>query len=250
MRRDGILSDASLSNLQHTTSVLLGKDPGVGHSKARKYLQAALNSKSAITPGSVDAFTIDQFAKDLEANYLPRWAAAIDAGVSDSVLEQCDRCVVSHLLNRGRRRDTVADRIRDAVLTPASTITRASDLIRDLQRLAVEPHTQYEAVFPVRSAPDSKRTKSPGWMTGARPRGVGMKRNSAPPFEANERVRGAVVIKLTSPDRLAAEHRLGTIRSNPGPRDARCPEADRAARVLLGFGVAGESVDRAAEPWS
>ena len=35
VRRDGILSDASLSNLQHTTAILIGKDPGLGVDKAR-----------------------------------------------------------------------------------------------------------------------------------------------------------------------------------------------------------------------
>jgi len=81
VRRDGILSDASLSNLQHTTSVLLGKDPGVGDQKARKYLQTVLNGKTVITPGSLAAASIHQAATDLEANYLPRWASFIDPGV-------------------------------------------------------------------------------------------------------------------------------------------------------------------------
>jgi hypothetical protein len=145
VRRDGILSDASLSNLQHTTSVVLGKDPGVGDQKARRYLQTILNGKTVITPGSLAAAGIDQFAKDLETSYLPRWAAFIDPGIADSDLEQCARCVVSHLLNRGHSRRSVADRIRDAVLTPASIITNAGDLIRDLQSLAAQPSLEYQA---------------------------------------------------------------------------------------------------------
>jgi hypothetical protein len=205
VRRDGILSDASLSNLQHTAGVLLGKDPGVGDQKARRHLQTFLSGKSLITPGSLAAAIVNQTANDLEANYLPRWAAAIDAGVTDAVLEQCARCVVSHLLNRGHSRESVADRIRDAVLTPGSTVTKASDLIRDLQTLAGLPQVEYQAVFPVRSAPGSNKTKSPGWMTGAAVVGW-MKQNSIPAFAPDERVRGAVTLKVTAPDRLAAEH--------------------------------------------
>src|SRR5262245_25866658 len=167
VRRDGILSDASLSNLQHTTAVLLGKDPGVGDHKARKHIQSALSGRSVITPGSLAAATVDQAAIDLEVNYLPRWAMAIEAGVTDEVLEQCARCVVSHLLNRGHSRESVADRIGDAVLKPGGAVTTASDLIRDLQSLATQPHADYQAVFPVRTAPDIRKTKSPGWMTGA-----------------------------------------------------------------------------------
>ncbi len=85
-RREGILSDASLSNLQHTTSILLGKDPGVGDQSARKHLQTFLSGKSVITPGSLAAANVDQAAKDLEVNYLLRWAVAIDPGVTDLVL--------------------------------------------------------------------------------------------------------------------------------------------------------------------
>ena len=205
VRRDGILSDASLSNLQHTTAILLGKDPGVGDQKQRKYLSGALSGKSVITPGSLAAATIDQAATEVEANYLPRWADAISDGVSDSVLEQCARCVVSHLLNRGHSRETVADRIRDAVLMPDSTITNASDLIRDLQSLASQSRVEYQAVFPVRSAPDTNKTKSSGWMSGAL-LVRWMKQNSIPDFGADERVVGAVTFELTSPDRRAAEH--------------------------------------------
>ncbi|QJX01060.1 hypothetical protein [Frigoriglobus tundricola] len=206
VRRDGILSDASLTNLQHTTAVLLGKDPGLGDAVARKHLQTALqNGKSVITPGSLSAATIDQVVQDLDSQYLPRWATAIDAGVADAILEQCARSVVSHLLNRGHSRQCVADRISDAVLKPVSTITKASDLIRDLQTLASQPSTEYEAVFPVSSAPDSNKTKSPGWMPGATLVGW-MKTNAIPDFAANERASGAVTFKVAAPDRPAAEH--------------------------------------------
>jgi hypothetical protein len=205
VRQDGILSDASLSNLQHTTAILIGKDPGVGVDKARKYLQGQLNGKSVITPGSLASATIEQAAKDLEANYLTRWAARIDEGVPDAIIEQCARCVVSHLLNCGHSRTSVSDRIRDAVLTRQSTVTTGGDLIRDLHTLASTPTAEYEAVFPVVSAPDSRKTKSPCWMTGAS-LVAWMKQNGIPPFHSNERVGGAVTFTLTARDRPAAEH--------------------------------------------
>ena len=97
-RRDGILSEGSLSNLQHSTSVLVGKDPGAGDPKARKHLQSFLSGKSLITPGSLAAASVEQAAEDLEANYLSRWAVVADQGVTDKVLEQCARCVVSRCI--------------------------------------------------------------------------------------------------------------------------------------------------------
>ncbi len=204
VRRDGILSDSSLSNLQQSTSISIGKDPGAGDPKARKYLQDFLNAKSVITPGSLAAATIEQAATDIEKNYLSRWAASIDKGVPDSVIEQCARCVVSHLLNRGHSRKSVADRIQAAVLTPTSTVKTAGDLIRDLQALAVQASVEYQAVFPVISAPDSGKTQSSGWMPGAK-LVEWMKQNSVPDFHANERANGAVTFRLSCLDRFAAE---------------------------------------------
>ncbi len=205
VRRDGILSDASVSNLQHSTAVLLGKDPGVGDSSARKHLQGALSGKSVITPGSLAAATIDQAVTDLEANYLPRWALAIEAGVTDEIIERCARSVVSHLLNRGHSRKSVADRIWDAVLKHGATVSKASGLIRDLHALSTQPRAEFEAVFPVQAAPDIYKTASPGWMKGA-DLVAWMKDNGIPAFAANERVRGAVTFKVSALDRLAAEH--------------------------------------------
>jgi len=205
VRRDGILSDASLSNLQRTTAILIGKDPGVGDEKARKYIQGYLNGKSVITPGSLASAMIVQAIDDLELNYLPRWADRVDQGVPDAIIEQCARCVVSHLLNRGHSRKSVSDRIRDTVFAAQSTATSASDIIRDLHTLASQSTAEYQAVFPVVSAPDSGKTISPGWMPGSK-LVAWMKQNDIPPFQANERVGGAVTFTLTALDRSAAEH--------------------------------------------
>ena len=205
VRRDGILSDTSLSNLQHTTAVLIGKDPGVGDDKARYYLQKHLNGKSLITPESLASATIKQAIDDLEANYLSRWADRIDQGVPDAIIEQCARCVVSHLLNRGRSRKSVSERIREAVFTQQPMVATAGELIRDLHSLASQPSAEYQAVFPVVSAPESGKTKSPIWMPGVE-LVAWMKRNNIPPFHTNERAGGAVTFTLTARDRPAAEH--------------------------------------------
>src|SRR4051794_6504758 len=74
VRRDGILSDASVSDLQATAAIVVGRDPGVGDAKARKYLQPFLSGKQVVTPGSLAAANIDRTVIDLDANYLSRWA--------------------------------------------------------------------------------------------------------------------------------------------------------------------------------
>ena len=203
IRRDGILSDASVSDLQTTAVILIGKDPGVGDAKTRRYLQPFLRGNAVVTPGSLAAANIEHASNDLDANYLPRWAAVADQGVTDEVLEQCARCVVSHLLNRGHAAEIVSARIRAAVLSASSTVTTAGDLIRDLQSLASQQSTKYSAVFPVRAAPLSKKTSSHGWMNGADVV-AWMKQNKLPHLSPGERITGAVTVEVTSRDHITA----------------------------------------------
>lgn len=203
VRRDGILSDASVSDLQATAAITIGKDPGVGDAKARRYLQPFLSGKAVVTPGSLAAANIESTINDLDADYLPRWAAVADQGVKDDVIEQCARCVVSHMLNRGHSADAVSSRVRTAVLSANSTVNSAGDLIRDLQALASQPTTTYCAVLPVEVAPFSKKTTSKGWMKGADVVRW-MKLNPVPPLEAGERITGAVTVEVTARDYVAA----------------------------------------------
>ena len=203
VRRDGILSDASVSDLQGSAAVVIGKDPGIGDAKARKHLQPFLTGKNIVTPGSLAAANIESAANDLDVNYLPRWATVADQGMKDELLEQCARCVVSHLINRGHSPSSVFTRIRTAVLATKSTIATAGELIRDLQTLASQPIEKYRAVFPVKAAPSSKKTHSHGWMKGADV-AMWMKQNPVPPLKTGERITGAVTVELEARDPIAA----------------------------------------------
>lgn len=167
VRRDGILSDASVSDLQASTAILIGCDPGAGDAQARKVLHPFLSGKTVITPNSLAAAHIERAVNDLDVNYLPRWAAEVDRGLPDTLIEQCARSVMSHLLNRGHSADAIANRVRSAVLARGSNILSAGELIRDLHAFATTPEQTFIAVFPVTSAPLSRKTRSPGWMDGA-----------------------------------------------------------------------------------
>lgn len=238
VRRDGILSDASLLNLQHTTAILIGKDPGAGDERSRKYLQAHLQGKSVVTPGSLASATIEQSIRDIESHYLLRWADRIDHGVSDTIIEQCARCVVSHLLNQGHSRNSVSDRICEGVLSRQSTMTTAGDLIRDLHSLALQPAAEYRAVFPVVSSPDSGKTRSPGWMRGGE-LVAWMNENDIPPFNSDERVGGAVTFNVRARDRHAAEHDAAA--RFVALRDRAVLGARQAIRSLGYFWLSGSS---------
>ena len=203
VRKDGILSDASVADLQSTAIIAAGRDPGLGDGKARKHLQQFLDARNVITPGSLAAANLEITITDMEQNYLQRWAKEVENGVPDNVLERCARCVVSHMLNRGHSALNLADRIRKAVLSPQSNITNSGDLLRDLSDLDAQPPTLYRAVFPVRSAPNSSKTASIGWMKGHEVI-LWLKTNPALAILPNVRLAGAVTMELLSRDYLKA----------------------------------------------
>jgi hypothetical protein len=203
IRRDGILSDASVCDLQAAAGVSVGRDLGVGDARARKYLQQFLTGKSVVTPGSLAAASIETAIADLDAEYLNRWAVVADRGVTDELLEQCARCVVSHLLNNGHSAAVIADAIEHAVLSPGSVIATGGDLIRELTALTRAAPVVVKAVFPVSAAPLSSKTSSPGWMSG---RAVGdwLRQNPAVRPRPGDRYIGAVTMDITARDHLAA----------------------------------------------
>lgn len=203
VRQDGILSDGSVSNLQGTACILVGRDPGVGDGATRKHLQVSLNPKTIITPASLANANIEMAVQDLEANYLPRWADAVQTGLKDDAIEHCSRCVISHLMNRGHDAAVIAETIRTAVLVTGSTVATAADLIRELHSLGSKPPATFRAVFPVRRAPLSGKTKCKSWMQGHEV-AAWLKANPATPPDPGERFAGAVTMELDARDHLAA----------------------------------------------
>ena len=203
IRRDGILSDASVMDLQGTAAIQIGKDPGAGDAKARRLLNGSIQRSSVITPGSLAAANIAIAINEFDTNYLLRWANTADQGISDSQLELCARCVVSHLLNNGHSSKAVLDRIRDVTFSKSPRVSTAGELIRELQSLSLTPTSAYRAVIPVTSAPLSGKTSSPGWMKGAEVANW-MKQERRPPFQPGDRINGAVTFEVTARDFVAA----------------------------------------------
>jgi hypothetical protein len=201
IRREGILSDGSLSDLQNAAGGQVRDDPGVGDKRIRGRLLSFLHGKAVITPGSLAAATIHAVIEDIDSNYLDRWAQRADQGLSDDILEQCARGVVSHLLNRGHAARLVSERIKAA--TASATISTAGDLIRDLQSFSAQNNRDFVAVFPVGFAPLSSTTSSEAWMKGAQVV-EWMKQQGVPRFRPNERLAGAISISVPARDHVTA----------------------------------------------
>ena len=75
--------------------------------------------------------------------------------------------------------------------------------MRDLQSLASQQPIKFRADFPVRVAPLSKKTSSPGWMNGAAVV-AWMRQNQVPPLGPGERITGAVTVDVTARDHVNA----------------------------------------------
>jgi hypothetical protein len=68
-RRDGMLSDASVADLQSTAAIVVGTDPGAGDADRRRFLEPFLRRHTIITPGSLAAANIESAVDDWDANY-------------------------------------------------------------------------------------------------------------------------------------------------------------------------------------
>lgn len=167
VRRHGILSDQSVVDLQHSAAIAVGVDVGAGIEKTRRQLQQLLSGKAVVTPGSLAAETTAICVEDLNNEYLKRWAVAVRRGVSDGLIERCARSVVSHLVDLGHSPAKISARIQEIALSETATAYDAETLLTELDNLNREQVQQFEAVFPIRRAPMSRKTTSLNWLDGS-----------------------------------------------------------------------------------
>lgn len=205
VRRDGILSDSSLQNLQSTASAIIARDPGLGDVTAKRSLLQSVHPKQIITPQSLASAHIELAIKEAHTQYLPRWGRAIESGVTDRQIELCARAVASHLLNRGHHRAAVAEKVRLAIFTKGLT---ASEMIIDLNDMCCQKPVSYTAVFPVLSAPSTGKTNSIGWLNkGALSKWVRTQKVVRPNGGEGDRFVGAVRIEVRALDLATASEK-------------------------------------------
>jgi hypothetical protein len=99
----GVLSNATLHNVLSTASVLAARDPGVGANDQLKVLQGVLRSdpkNGGLHYEGHDYRLLQLLLSDIEANYLDRWAKALDAGSAPGP-ERAARAIASHMLDEG-----------------------------------------------------------------------------------------------------------------------------------------------------
>lgn len=166
-RRDGILSDESVMQLQKDVLRALGPDPGIGDEAGRRCFQEVLSSKEVITPGSLAAAMATGFLQEIADRYLDRWIAQVRGDGSTESLERCSRAVVSHFLHRELSSTAISAAVRAAAFDRENAADSPSELLRRLKVLENQPMISYEAVMPVKRAPDSKKENAGAWIDGS-----------------------------------------------------------------------------------
>lgn len=199
VRRHGILSDQAVVDLQNSAAIAVGIDVGAGIEKTRRQLQQLLSGRAVVTPGSLAAETTAICIEDVKNEYLKRWAVAVRGGVSDELIERCARSVVSHLVDLGHSPTKISSHIQKVAFSATATACDAETLLTELDNLNREQARHFEAVFPIRRAPMSRKTKSVHWLDGS-----GVKKwismNGAMKLEDGERICGGIKISVEAKD--------------------------------------------------
>jgi len=158
--RAGILSDVSVERLGIIALRLAGKDAGVRNDEKRG-LAAAL--KGAPRFEGLAYHTVAHLANRIEADYLPRWAIALDASPGPQV-ERAARSIAAHLLDRGFSGAFLHTWWTHRLYKDTAPLT-LGDLCRLAHdQLATRPSSEYEVLVAFRKAPRSASGYPTGWL--------------------------------------------------------------------------------------
>ena len=195
--RAGMLSEESVKRLAQVALRLAGKDSGVV--KGEKHvLNEAL--KAAPPYDGLNYHTVAQLAETINANYLPRWAAAF-GGSTPLQPERSARSLAAHLLDLGFSEEYLhAWWTRWLYKEPDQvTLTEICSLAHG--ELAQRQLSSFEVAIAFKNAPRSASGFPPGWKT-AKDISYWLRRNG---FDIDQvRVSGGMIIPIKAKDARAA----------------------------------------------
>jgi hypothetical protein len=151
----------SLKDLANHAVRLAGIDPGTGESTQRQLLQQALGT--TVPHDGLDYLTVAGITKDIEAQYLARWSAALADLNARPRPERAARAVAAHLLDLGFSSNFLhrwwTYRIRHE---PGSRAM--ADLLRDAHQLAQGVPRTFNVLIAFETAPRSPAGLPPRWI--------------------------------------------------------------------------------------
>jgi len=193
----GVLSEAALRYLISTALKLMGPDPGVGPPQQKNLLQQTL--KTELRFRGLDYVTLAQLTRDIEENYLNRWAAALKTPQTAPGPERTARSIASHLLDVGLSFDFLQ---RWWTFNVRSKGTGAlPKLVAAAHGLARETAREFRVLVAFESMPATKSGMASNWID-APAVSHWLRTNN---FEVtNVRQNGGVWLKVTALDPWAA----------------------------------------------
>lgn len=188
----------TLKELVNHAIKLAGVDPGTGEPKQRQLLQQALGT--AVPHDGLDYLTVSGITRDIEANYLGRWATVLADPNTRPRPERAARAVAAYLLDLGFSSHFLhrwwAYRIRHEPGTRS-----IAEIVRDAHQLAQGSSRSFEVLVAFETAPKSPAGLPPRWID-ARTVSAWLKQHH---FGTHDiRQEGGMLFKLLSRDAHAA----------------------------------------------
>lgn len=159
--RAAVLSEASLSNLTNSVSIIIGHDPGAGDSTQKRLLQESL--KGAPKFRGFDWQRLKELASEIEQNYLVRWSIALRSGVNCPSAERTARSLASHLLDSGLSSD-FCHRWWTYKIRHEPGLKALWQIVEDAQTLVQQPSRKYQVMVAFESAPSGAGGMPTEWI--------------------------------------------------------------------------------------
>jgi hypothetical protein len=172
-QRDGHLSPETMQEVMGTAARLAENDPGVGNKQLGNTLRGLLFSsglpRKELRHRGLDYSALRQVAKDIETDYLERWAIAL-ASPNRPEPERTARMIAAHMLDCGFFPDFLHRWWTLKLRYENETEKSLADVVREAAALTAAPVKQFKVLVTFQSAmlPSAKGLRPPNnWLTGA-----------------------------------------------------------------------------------
>lgn len=157
------LHEAALTHFCGLVLPLAVNDQGVGNSRAKAVIDAALKGK--LLYRSADYYSLEMLARDLGQHYLARWAKHLRDTPNPSV-ERAARSIAAHLLDLGFDSDFLHQWWTYRVFHEAGNRSLA-DLADEAHAMSQEPPRRWDALVAFEALPMRGGTPA-GWLDSTR----------------------------------------------------------------------------------
>jgi hypothetical protein len=193
-------------------------DPGAGDQKQRTSLMECL--KRDLAAGGANYYMLQEFGRDIEENYLSRWADHLRGTMERPGRERTSRTLASHLLDAGLSLPQLTQWLDDKRVSVAEGALKVADLFDEAAKFVQEKPKGYETLALFEIAPGRKATQPDSWIS-SKEASTWLKTNGFAHVKLRQRggllitvdardEEGAASLVIDTLDRFAARVSVGT----------------------------------------